>query len=169
MARISQLGAPARHLAKTFNKFGSKASACFKPVLKNLPHGAVKFGTTRALPNERRRTTGRAHTMWFLIKGSFWFSLVLITLPVLDSGSRETLEGAPQLEVGQSMAAAVEALADIKQICERKPDICETGSETFAALGVRAREGARIAYQFLDSKFADGEPDLVTGSLPVTN
>jgi hypothetical protein len=80
--------------------------------------------------------------MWFLIKGSFWFSLVLITLPVLDSGSRETLEGAPQLEVGQSMAAAVEALADIKQICERKPDMCETGSETFAALG-SARQGRR--------------------------
>ena len=51
--------------------------------------------------------------MWFLIKGSFWFSLVLITLPVLDSGSREALEGAPQLEVGQSMAAAVEALAGL--------------------------------------------------------
>lgn len=107
--------------------------------------------------------------MWFLIKGSFWFSLVLITLPLLDSNSREALEGAPPLEVGQSMAAAVEALQDIRQICVRKPDICETGSETFAALGVRAKEGARIAYQFLDSKFADGESDLVTGSLPVTN
>ena len=107
--------------------------------------------------------------MWFLIKGSFWFSLVLIALPLLDSNSREALEDAPPLEVGQSMAAAVEALQDIRQICVRKPDICETGSETFAALGVRAKEGARIAYQFLDSKFADGDSDLVTGSLPVTN
>jgi len=107
--------------------------------------------------------------MWFLIKGSFWFSLVLITLPFLDSNSREALDGAPPLEVGQSMAAAVEAFDDIRQICVRKPEICETGSETFAALGMRAKEGARIAYQFLDTKFADGEPELVTGSLPVTN
>ena len=107
--------------------------------------------------------------MWVLIKGSFWFSLVLIALPLFDSGSQEALEAAPPLEVGQSMAAAVEALDDIRQICVRKPDVCETGSETFAALGMRAREGARIAYQFLDSKFADGEPDLVTGSLPATN
>ncbi|EDQ33742.2 hypothetical protein HPDFL43_04795 [Hoeflea phototrophica DFL-43] len=106
--------------------------------------------------------------MWFLIKGSFWFSLVLIALPVFDSGSRETLENAPPLEVGQSMAAAMDAFEDIKQICLRKPDVCETGSETFAALGIRAKEGARIAYEFLDSKFADGESELMTGSLPPT-
>jgi hypothetical protein len=104
--------------------------------------------------------------MWFLIKGSFWFSLVLIALPLFDSGSRETLENAPPLEVGQSMAAAMEALDDIRQICVRKPEVCETGSETFAALGIRAKEGARIAYEFLDAKFTDGEDALITGSLP---
>ncbi|WP_139112720.1 DUF5330 domain-containing protein [Hoeflea olei] len=118
--------------------------------------------------------------MWFLIKGSFWFSLVLITLPFLDSGSKEALDKAPPLEVGQSVAAAVEAFEDIRQICVRKPDVCATGSETFAALGIRAREGARIAYQFLDSQFSDsdtaamtevagGDRDLVTGSLPATH
>ncbi|WP_394690042.1 DUF5330 domain-containing protein [Hoeflea sp.] len=107
--------------------------------------------------------------MWFLIKGSFWFSLVLIALPVFDSGSREALENAPPLEVGQSMAAAMEAFDDIKQICVRKPDVCETGSETFAALGIRAKEGARIAYEFLDAKFTDGEEELMTGSLPPTD
>lgn len=104
--------------------------------------------------------------MWFLIKGSFWFSLVLIALPFLDSSSDKELEAAPPLEVGHSMAAAMEAFEDIKQICVRKPDICETGSETFAALGSRAKQGARIAYEFLDAKFADGEPDLTTASLP---
>lgn len=106
--------------------------------------------------------------MWFLIKGSFWFSLVLITLPFLDAESRDKLDGAPPLEVGESVAAAVEAFEDIKQICVRNPDICETGSQTFAALGVRAKEGARIAYEFLDAKFADDGSDLVTGSLPET-
>lgn len=107
--------------------------------------------------------------MWFLIKGSFWFSLVLIALPFLDTTSRDALEQAPPLEVGQSMAAAMEALDDFRQICVRKPEICQTGSETFAALGIRAKEGARIAYQFLDTKFADGEADLITGSLPEVN
>ncbi|MDF1607298.1 DUF5330 domain-containing protein [Hoeflea sp. YIM 152468] len=107
--------------------------------------------------------------MWFLIKGSFWFSLVLIALPFLDTSSQEALEQAPPLEVGQSMAAAMEALGDIRQICVRKPEICETGSETFAALGVRAREGARIAYRFLDNRFSEEEAALTTGSLPQVN
>ena len=107
--------------------------------------------------------------MWFLIKGSFWFALVLVTLPFLDTGSQEALEGAPPLEVGQSVAAAVAAFEDIKQICVRNPQVCETGSETFAALGVRAKEGARIAYQFLDAQFAADEADIVTGSLQQTN
>ena len=117
--------------------------------------------------------------MWFLIKGSFWFSLVLITLPFLDADSREALGDAPPLEVSESVAAAVDAFEDIRQICVRKPDICETGSETFAALGIRAKEGARIAYQFLDEQFTGSESlkfassesndDLVTGSLPQTN
>lgn len=107
--------------------------------------------------------------MWFLIKGSFWFSLVLITLPFLDSSSQEELEKAPPLEVGQSVAAAIEAFEDIKQICVRNPDICDTGSETFAALGLRAKHGARIAYQFLDDKFAGDDTEIVTGSLPQTH
>ena len=117
--------------------------------------------------------------MWFLIKGSFWFALVLIALPLVGTGSQEALDDAPPLEVGQSVAAAVEAFDDIRQICVRKPDICETGSETFAALGLRAKEGARIAYKFLDDKFAGdatttiaartNDSALVTGSLPQTN
>lgn len=111
----------------------------------------------------------KGSSMWFLIKGSFWFSLVLIALPFINTESDKALENAPPLEVGQSMAAAAEAFEDIKQICVRKPAICETGSETFAALGLRAKEGARIAYQFLDTKFSDSEPNLVTGSLPATN
>jgi hypothetical protein len=84
----------------------------------------------------------------------------------LTAGRAKRSKNAPPLEVGQSMAAAMEALDDIRQICVRKPEVCETGSETFAALGIRAKEGARIAYEFLDAKFTDGEDALITGSLP---
>lgn len=124
-----------------------------------------KFGTNRT----RRPSMAdnrKGSTMWFLIKGSFWFSLVLIALPLFNSESRDALEQAPPLEVGESMAAAIEAFEDIRQICVRKPEVCETGGETFAALGIRAREGARIAYEFLDSKFAGADDSIVTGSLP---
>ena len=47
--------------------------------------------------------------MWFLIKGSFWFSLVLIALPFLDTGSPEAADNAPPLEVGQSVDDRIRA------------------------------------------------------------
>jgi hypothetical protein len=40
-------------------------------------------------------------------------------------------------------------------LCSEKPDVCVKGAETFSALGSRAREGARVAYTYLDTQFAD--------------
>jgi len=93
--------------------------------------------------------------MWFLIKGTFWFSLVLVLLPFLDPASSAKLEKGPSVELGDTFSAATEALSYVTAMCLEKPDVCEKGSETFVALGHRAREGARIAYQFLDTQFAE--------------
>lgn len=103
--------------------------------------------------------------MWTLAKGVFWFSMVLVTIPFFDAGTRERLADAPPVAVGDSVTAAFTALEDIRGICARNPGVCETGSETVAALGMRAREGARIAYEFLDDRFAAAPasgPDLTT-------
>lgn len=93
--------------------------------------------------------------MWFLIKGTFWFSLVLVLLPFLDPESSDKLNRGPSVEIGDTFSAASEALNYVTGMCAEKPDVCQKGSETFVALGHRAREGARIAYQFLDTQFAD--------------
>ena len=93
--------------------------------------------------------------MWFLIKGTFWFSLVLVLLPFLNAESAATLEKGPTVQLGDTFSAASEALGYVTAICLEKPDVCEKGAETFVALGHRAREGARIAYQFLDTQFAE--------------
>ncbi|WDZ77596.1 DUF5330 domain-containing protein [Ensifer adhaerens] len=106
--------------------------------------------------------------MWFLIKATFWFSLVLVLLPFLDPSSSQKLEHAPKVELGDTFAAANEAFQYISAICIQKPDICEKGAETFVALGHRAREGARIAYEFLDTQFAEtDQPDakVMTGTV----
>lgn len=94
--------------------------------------------------------------MWFIIKGSFWFSLVLLALPFLDRDAERTSEAAAAINVSDSIGVVITAIEDIKQICERQPDVCEKGGQTIAALGVRAREGARVAYEFLDAKFTEG-------------
>ncbi|ASY62091.1 hypothetical protein SJ05684_c06270 [Sinorhizobium sojae CCBAU 05684] len=92
--------------------------------------------------------------MWFLVKATFWFSLVLVLLPFLDPSSSAKLDQGPTIEIGDTFSAANEAIQYVSAICAEKPDVCAKGTETFVALGHRAREGARIAYEFLDSQFA---------------
>lgn len=120
--------------------------------------------------------------MWFLIKATFWFSMVLVLLPFLDPSSAEKLEHGPKVELGDTFSAANEAFQYISAICIQKPEVCEKGAETFVALGHRAREGARIAYEFLDTQFAEtdaikpdahvktgtvGQPAAAAAELPV--
>lgn len=93
--------------------------------------------------------------MWFAIKGTFWFSLVLVLLPIFDKETATKLEGAPQVEITDALSAASGAYEYVSALCTEKPEVCEKGSETFTALGYRAREGARIAYEFLDNRFRD--------------
>ncbi len=106
--------------------------------------------------------------MWFLIKGTFWFSLVLVILPFLDPASTSTLENGPKVDVGDTVSAATEAFGYISALCVQKPDVCEKGAETFVALGYRAREGARIAYLFLDQQFAEPNDKVMTGTIAAT-
>ncbi len=106
--------------------------------------------------------------MWFLIKGTFWFSLVLVLLPFLDPSSTSTLENGPKVNVGDTVSAATEAFGYISAICVEKPDVCVKGAETFVALGHRAREGAKIAYLFLDQQFAEPSDAVTTGTIAAT-
>lgn len=95
--------------------------------------------------------------MWFLIKAAFWFSLVLVLLPIFgteDAAQTQPTAGAG-VDIGQTVSAASEAIGYISAICLEKPDVCTKGAETFNALGHRAKDGARIAYQLLETQFAD--------------
>lgn len=102
--------------------------------------------------------------MGFLIKVAFWLGLVLVLIPY-DDGSG--LHGEP---VGpmQVLHTAGEIAGDFAGLCERKPDTCQSGRAILRAVGVRAREGARIAYEALDSKLAEEDDKLATGSVGKT-
>lgn len=93
--------------------------------------------------------------MGFLVKGAFWFSVVLLSLPLLHGSESEMGLPAADIEFGQTFQALGTAIADIRAICERHPDVCETGGETLTALGLQARDGAELAYQYLDAALGE--------------
>lgn len=87
----------------------------------------------------------------FLFKSAFWLSIALFFIPLAPSG--ETDE--PQIGAVDAFFAARDAISDMSGICERKPEICEVGGALVGSLGMRAREGARLAYEALDGQFGE--------------
>lgn len=102
--------------------------------------------------------------MGFLVRMAFWFSLVLLVLP-LDTG--ESTSDAPTVGAIQAFLAAREAIGDVTGICERKPEVCEVGKSAIHTVGVRAREAARIAFEMLDENFGEPDTATMTGAIPV--
>ena len=93
--------------------------------------------------------------MWWLIKGSFWFSLILILIPLFNTASSERLAHAPPMEMADAFTAVTGAYAYVTNLCTDRPEVCDKGAKTFTALGYRAKEGARLAFDYLNTKFAD--------------
>ncbi|MHB2265928.1 DUF5330 domain-containing protein [Aliihoeflea sp. PC F10.4] len=85
----------------------------------------------------------------FLFKSAFWLSIALLFIPLAPSG--DTNE--PQVGAVDAFFAARDAIGDVSGICERRPDVCEVGGALVGSLGMRAREGARMAYEALDGQF----------------
>lgn len=87
--------------------------------------------------------------MGFLIRCIFWLSLVLLVIPI-QTGE----EGAEKTSVGaiQAFFAVRGAVQDIAGICERKPDVCETGRAALHTITARAKESARMAYDMIEGE-----------------
>ena len=100
--------------------------------------------------------------MGFLIRSTFWLSLLLLALPLGGGGENDE----PGVGAFQALMAAREAVGDVVGICERKPEVCETGKHAMHTIGVRAREGAKIAFEVLDEKFGEPDTETKTGSVP---
>jgi hypothetical protein len=99
--------------------------------------------------------------MFFLIRMVFWFSLVLLLLPLGTAGTGNTVGPI------QALMAAREAVGDLAGICERKPDVCETGKSAIQTITTRAGEAARIASDLLDDDKPAPDTTTLTGSVPM--
>ncbi len=101
--------------------------------------------------------------MRFLFRLSFWLLLALLVVPI---GRDDHVARLEPIGTMQALDAARGAIDDISAICERKPDICAAGQQVLHAIGERARDGARIAYETLDRKFGETDDPMPTGSIP---
>ena len=96
--------------------------------------------------------------MGFLIKCAFWLSLVLLVIPF--GGNDQN--GGPRVGAVEAFLAARAVVDDMSGLCERRPDACEIGRSALHTIGVRAREGARIAYDMLDEQLREPGAELAT-------
>jgi hypothetical protein len=99
--------------------------------------------------------------MGFLIRTAFWFSLVLLMLPF----GGESDSGGAQVGPLQALMAARAAVDDFSGICQRKPEVCETGKAALHTIGVRAKASAKYAYEMLDEPTDELDATIKTGTV----
>jgi hypothetical protein len=103
--------------------------------------------------------------MWFLLRMTFWLSVVLVLLP--NVGSQPVPKS--QISASQALLAAKDIVADIQHFCERQPEACVVGSQAAVTLGQRAQVAAKILFEFLSEQSGSQESRSLRtmGSIPI--
>src|SRR3954451_20436713 len=96
--------------------------------------------------------------MGFLVRMTFWLTVVLVLLP--SGGSQST----PKVNMSaiDAMSAAKATVTDMGSFCGRQPDACSVGSQAAVAIGHRAQAGAKMLYEYLNEHF--GSQDAGTAA-----
>ena len=102
----------------------------------------------------------------FIIRTAFWLSLVILCLPV---GSGDDSPSASVAGAAEAMSVARSAVGDLSKFCERNPGTCDTGNMVVSSFGQKARYGAQIVYQYLDTKFGSEKPQASRKSVAMDN
>lgn len=88
----------------------------------------------------------------FLIKSAFWLTVAIAFIPVSND---QLIEGQRNITTAETISLAQSVISDASSFCDRNPGPCETGGMIASQLGVKAREGARIAYAYLDENYGN--------------
>jgi hypothetical protein len=111
--------------------------------------------------------------MMFLLRTTFWLSVVLLVLPISTSQPKNE---EPQISTIQAVSAAGAAVSDMGNFCSRQADACAVGSQVLVHLGHKAQAGAKMLYEFFmektekkDSVVSAKHGVTTTGSVPSQN
>jgi hypothetical protein len=106
------------------------------------------------------RAAGDLGLMFFLLRLAFWLGIVLVLLP---TGSAQHGAANGEVHAADALSAASATVHDLRGFCAREPNACSVGSELATSMGYRARDGAKMLYEFLSEVLAP----RATGSLGV--
>ena len=104
--------------------------------------------------------------MMFLLRTTFWLSVVLLVLPISTSAPKNE---EPQISTIQAVSAAGAAMSDVSQFCSRQADACAVGSQVLVHLGHKAQAAAKMIYEFVSEKVvSDHTASVRPTSAPAT-
>lgn len=81
-----------------------------------------------------------------LFRLGFWGGLTLLFIPV-DLGAEKEVRTVSALE---AIIAAKETVEDLRGICIRKPEVCETGGAALHTISAKAKAGAKIILTYVE-------------------
>jgi hypothetical protein len=127
---------------------------------KNDPTPRTRLSTLPATlpPAAATRAVGDVGLMFFLLRMTFWLSLVLILLP---SGGATRQASSGEVGASDALSAASATVHDLQGFCGREPDACAVGSQVATTLGYRAQAGAKMLYDLLTEALASHESNSV--------
>ncbi len=89
-------------------------------------------------------------SIMFLIRAAFWLTLVIAFIPVKQS---DLPVGQRSISTMETVSLAQSVFADLSTFCARNAETCETGGVLISQMGMKAREGAKLAYTWLDGRY----------------
>ncbi len=92
----------------------------------------------------------------FLIRAAFWLSVAVLFIPADQSDEQNA--SVNLISTGEALMAAQSVWSDLSDFCLRNPGACETGSAALATFSQKAKNGARIVYNYLDAE----DPDAIS-------
>jgi len=88
--------------------------------------------------------------MMSLLRTALWASVALALLPSFVPRQDSTLPA--DAAASDAVNAASATFADMRRLCERRPDACAAGLQFANAFGHRAQAGAKILYDLVGEK-----------------
>lgn len=89
--------------------------------------------------------------MFFLLRTTFWISVLLLVLPLGGdpAGDGPSAKDRASIDAMSALAAAGATVSDVTGFCERQPAACDVGGQALKLVGERAMTGAAAIQDYL--------------------